>query len=414
MSDSSSVQLFFVEETIWGEIPNDGASPEGPPNLNEFRFTNDSLTQTTETAVTEEIRSDRQVSDIIRTAVSAGGEVGIELSFESHDALLAGALYRNFSTEVNEVGVVASFTTTSPGPGTFTLAASPLPSPNWLLNVVPGQFLRIDQSANSPTNDGFFKVASVDAAAGTIIFTSGPASDEVAGTFNVRGQFVFNSVIRKSFTIEKQFSDVIVDTDSPETGVFHYFTGMRVGTASLTIAPGAIINGSFSFEGKQAFSVGATIGDGTPTEVSTADVLNAVDNITDILIDGVEDPDCSFTNVEFSIENNLRAQPCIGQLANSGIGLGRTNVTGTIEAYLLDRAFFERYLNFDTVSLSFRATLGGDSYIFDFPAIKFITGTAETSGNDADVLVSFEFNAKRDPTSDFMVAINKFPAGTTP
>lgn len=411
MSDSSSVQLFFVEETVWGVIPVDLVSPEANPNLEEFRFTNDSLTQTTESAVSEEIRSDRQVSDIIRTAVSASGEVGIELSFASHDALLAGALYDNFTTEVNEAAVTASFTTTSPGPGTFTLAASPLPSPNWLLNLVVGQVLRIGGSANSPTNDGFYKIASIDAANGTIIFTTSPASDEVAGTFQVRGSFIRNSVTRKSFTIEKWFSDVVVDTDSPETGVYQHFTGMRVGSVNLTIAPGAIITGGFTFEGKQAFSSGVTIGDGTPTEVSSADVLNAVDNITDILIDGVEDTDCSFTNVEITVENNLRAQPCIGQLANSGVGLGRTNVTGTIEAYLLDRTFFEKYLNFDTVSLSFRATLGGDSYVFDFPAIKFISGTSETSGNDADVLVSVEFNAKRDPVSDYMVAINKFPAG---
>lgn len=412
MSDSSSVQLFFVEETTWGEIPVSGGSPEAP-KLNEFRFTNDSLTQTTETTISEEIRSDRQVSDIVRTAVSAGGEVGVELSFGSHDDLLAGALYDDFSVEVNEVGVSASFTSGSPGPGVFQLLQSPLvQSPNWVANVVVGQFLRLTGSANSPTNDGFYKVAFVDAAAGLIRFTSAPASAEAAGTFNIRGQVISNSVTRKSFTIEKWFSDVVVDADSPETGAYQYFTGMRVGTSSLTIAPGAIINGSFTFEGRQAFSVGNTVGDSLPNEVSTADVLNAVDNITDILINGVEDPNCSFTSVEFTIENNLRAQPCIGQLANSGIGLGRTNVSGTIEAYLLDRTFFERYLNFETISISFRATLGGDSYVFDFPAVKFISGTTETPGNDADVLVSVEFNAKRDPASDYMVAINRFPDGT--
>ena len=410
MSDSSSVQLYFVEETAWGEIPVSGGSPEAP-NLSEFRFTNDSLTQETESAVSEEIRSDRQVSDIIRTAVSAGGDVGVELSFGSHDPLMAGALYDNFSTEVNETAVTGNFSATSPGPGSLDLSAvSPIPA--WINNVVAGQFLRITGSANSPTNDGFYKVSSVDLTNGIIFFTTAPPSNEVAGSFNIRGQFIRNSVTRKSFTLEKWYSDVVVDTDSPETGVFLNFTGMRVGTMNLTIAPGAIINGSFSFQGKQTNSAGATIGDGAPTAVSTADVLNAVDNITDILINGVEDPDCSFTNVDFTVENNLRAQPCIGQLANSGIGLGRTNVTGTIEAYLLNRSFFEQYLNFDTVSLSFRAVLDGDSYIFDFPSIKFVTGAADTPGNDEDVFVNVEFNAKRDPSSDFMVAINRFPSGT--
>lgn len=408
MSDSSSVQLFYKEESTWGEIPANVGSPQ-TPKLNEFRFTNDSLTQTTEVSVSEEIRSDRQVSDIIRTAVSAAGEVGIELSYGSHDDLLAGALYDDWSTAIVEATVSASFTATSPGPGTLALLASPLPSPNWLLNVVVGQWLHLANSAVSPTNDGFYRVNFVDATTGVIRFDQAPTTAEPTGTFIIVGSVIKNSVTRKSFTLEKQFSDVVVTTDSPNSGAFQYFTGMRVGNVSLTIAPGAIINGSISFEGKQAFSVGATIGDGSPLEVSTADVLNAVDNITDILINGVEDPNCSFTNVEFTVENNLRAQPCIGSLANGGIGLGRTNVTGTIEAYLLDRTFFDRYLNFDTVSLSFRATLGGASYIFDFPAIKFISGTTETPGNDADVLVSVEFNAKRDPTSDFMIAINRFP-----
>jgi len=409
MSDSSSVQLYYVEESTWGEIPVSGGSPEAP-KLNEFRFTSDSLTQTTETSQSEEIRSDRQVSDIIRTAVSAGGDVGIELSYGSHDDLMAGALADEWSTLVDETGVGAGFITASPGPGSFILTASPTASPNWMENVVAGQWLQLSGSAVSPTNDGYYKVASVDAEANTILFEQAPQQDEAGGTFNIKGQFIKNGVTRKSFTIEKLFSDITDDQDSPESSVIQYYTGMRVGTMNLTIAPGAIINGGFTFEGKQAFSVGATIGDGAPQAVSADDVMNAVDNITDILVDGLPDTNCIFTNVDFTVDNTLRAQPCIGSLANNGIGLGRSLLTGTIEAYLLDRTFFDKYLNFDTVSLSFRATLGGDNYVFDFPAVKFISGNTDTGGNDQDILVSVEFNGKRDPDSDFTVAINRFAA----
>lgn len=403
MSDSSSVQLYYVEETAWGEVP------AGPPTLNEFRFTQDSLAQTTETTISEEIRSDRQVSDIVRTAVSAGGDVGVELSYASHDDLIAGALADDWSSLINEAAVAAAFTTASPGPGSFVLTPSPIPSPNWLLNVRVGQWLQIGGSLTSPTNDGYYKVASVDAVSGVILFDQAPPSAEGAGTFTVKGQMINNGVTRKSFSIEKLFSDITDPLASPEA-VIQYFTGMRVGTMNLTIAPGAIINGSFSFEGKQAFSVGSTIGDGAPSAVSANDVLNAVDNIRDILIDGVADSNCQFTNIDFTVDNSLRAQPCIGQLANNGIGLGRTLVTGTIEAYLLDRSFLDRYLNFVTTSLSFRATLGGDNYIFDFPSIKFTTGTTETGGNDQDVLVSVEFSGKRDAGDDFTIAINRFAA----
>lgn len=400
MADSSSVQLYFVEETTWGEIP------AGPPTLNEFRFTNESLNQTTDTQISEEIRSDRQVSDIIRVAVSASGEVGLELSYGSHDPLLAGALYDDWSTPVTFTDTVV-FSNLSPEAGQMALG-SPIPSPNPLLNVVVGQFLRISETTLSPTNTGFYKVTAVDAVNGTITFDRiFPNTGSAAAT--VYGEFIRNSTTRKSFTLEKWYSDIVVTTDSPNTGVYQYFTGMRVGSVSLTIAPGAIINGSFTFEGKQAFSSGVTVGDGSPVAVSANDVMNAVDNITEIRINGQESTQCLFTSVEFTVENNLRAQPCIGSLANSGIGLGRTNVSGTIEAYLINREFFDRYLNFETVSMSFRAVLGGNSYVFDFPAIKFTTGEASTPGNDQDVLAVVEFQAKRDPVSGFMVAINRFP-----
>ena len=410
MSDSSSVQLYYVEETTWGEIPVSGGSPEAP-NLNEFRFTQDSLAQTTETAISEEIRSDRQVADIIRTAVSAGGDVGVELSYASHDDLIAGALADDWSTLINEAAIVADFQTASPGPGSLQMASSPLfASPNWLLNIRVGQWLQIGGSATSPTNDGYYKVASVDTATGLILFDQAPPSAEVGGTFTIKGQMINNGVTRKSFTLEKLFSDITDPQDSPESDVIQYFTGMRVGSMNLAIAPGSIINGSFSFEGKQAFSVGSTIGDGAPSTVSANDVLNAVDNIRDILIDGVADENCQFTNVEFTVDNTLRAQPCIGQLANNGIGLGRSVLSGTIEAYLLDRTFLDRYLNFTTTSLSFRATLGGNNYIFDFPAVKFTTGTTDTGGNDQDVLVTVEFSGKRDPGDGFAIGINRFAA----
>ena len=59
MSDSSSTQLFYRPEQTWGEDPTT-ASPMNP--LRELRFTNESLNYSAQTVVSEEIRSDRQVS----------------------------------------------------------------------------------------------------------------------------------------------------------------------------------------------------------------------------------------------------------------------------------------------------------------------------------------------------------------
>lgn len=401
MSDSSSVQLFFVEESQWG------VTPDNSPDVgNEFRFTQESLTQNTQTATSEEIRSDRQVSDIIRTQIGAGGDVGIELSYGSHDDLLAGALYDDFSTAVNETGLTISIVLPSPLNNTATLVVSG-GSPDPLRNVVVGQFLQLGGSAASPTNDGYYKVTAKGTGVSphTLTVTPAPPSAEtISGTGTLKGTYIQNGVTRKSFTIEKLFSDL-----SPLE--YQLFTGMRVGSMDLTITPGAIISGSFSFQGKQLSASSASVFASTQA-VSANDVMNAVDNITDILVDGVpvSDNAACFTNVQFTVNNSLRDQPCIGSLALGGIGIGRTQVSGTLEAYFRDRALFEKYLNFSTVSVSFRATLGGNSYLFDFPAVKFTSGQVVAGGNDQDVLTSLNFEAKRDPTSGFMVAINRFAA----
>jgi hypothetical protein len=401
MSDSSSTQLFYRPEGTWGEDPT-VASPLLP--LRELRFTNESLNFSAQTAVSEEIRSDRQVSDIIRTGVETGGDVGIELSFGAFDDLFEGALYNDWTSELD------SGATQSPTPGPFTVAGSPdgsqitagSPDSGFLNNITVGAFIRIAGSTASPTNDGFVRVTANDGA-GTI--TVSPALPTIGqDTFTIEESHLRNGTTLKSFLLEKEFSDV---------SEFFSFTGMRVGTAQINIAPGAILTGQFGFSGEGATVQGTSIISGllSPETVPVAsnDVFNAVDNVGNILIDGALDPDVCFTEVSFNIENNLRFQPCIGQLESSGIGVGRTQITGTVAAYFVNRSFYEKYLNFEDTALSFTTTdSSGNTYLFDFPSFKFTNGEVVASGNDQDVLVNMEFTCRRDPTLGFTVGLNRF------
>jgi hypothetical protein len=398
MSDSSSTQLYYYPESAWGQIP--AGSPL--PKLREFRFTNESLTQTTDTTQSEEIRSDRQVSDIVRTKVGASGDVGVELSYGSHDDLLEGAFSNTWSTVVNLVGIALTFASDSPNrTGTISAGASPtIGSPAPFVNVQVGQFIRITSGANA----GFYKVqAKVDA--DTLrVYTPTPFSSTTYKT-TLKGAMLKTGTTRKSFVIEKFFSDL-----SPEQRMI--FSGMRVGNLQLKIAPGSIVNGSLSFMGKQALAQSATVGDGVPLAASTANVMNAVDNITDILIDNQSaGAGVYFTEVGFTVDNTLREQGAIGSLANIGIGLGRFNITGNIKAYFENRALLDRYLNFTELGLSFRAVDGaGNSYVYDFPAIKFTKGDVVAGGNDQDVMVALEFMAKRNSAMGAMAALSRIPA----
>ena len=89
MADSSQTQLYFVEETTWGTTP--------AAALKELRFTGESLGFNIETVTSNEIRADRQVSDLIQTNASASGAVNFELSYGAYDELIAAALFGDWT-----------------------------------------------------------------------------------------------------------------------------------------------------------------------------------------------------------------------------------------------------------------------------------------------------------------------------
>ena len=79
------------------------------PILKEMRLTSESLHQETDTVVSAEIRDDRQIADVVRTKISAAGDLGIELSFDAYDDFLKAALMAaDWSAVVEETGATYS------------------------------------------------------------------------------------------------------------------------------------------------------------------------------------------------------------------------------------------------------------------------------------------------------------------
>jgi len=74
-------------------------SASGTPQttLTELRNTNSSLQFTAESVQSQEIRADRNVSDRIRTQSSTSGDVGFELSYETYDDFIEGAMSSAFT-----------------------------------------------------------------------------------------------------------------------------------------------------------------------------------------------------------------------------------------------------------------------------------------------------------------------------
>jgi hypothetical protein len=407
MSDASQTKLSFRDEDIWGEDPT-LVSPNRAGR--EFRFTSESLNFNQETAVSEEIRDDRNISDIVRVSAESAGDVNIESSFGSHDPLIEGAMFDNWeaAVDVNEgtspgdnATVTVTANITSPLSASTGTISIPSASPDFFAPVRVGSFVQLSGSG-SPDVDGFYLVTAKPAIGNLTVQPSPPVS--TSGAFRVRSSGIRNGIIFKSFLIEKEFRDV---------AQFFAFSGMRVGVWAETIAPGAILTGNFGFQGETVVTAQASIFSSSPTVeslIATNDVFNAVDNIDNVLINGVDQSaTLCFTEISFSLDNQLRALPCIGQLENFDIGAGQVAVTGTLVSYFENLLLYNQFRNFTNVRLSFTATdLNGNTYLYFFPNFKLTSGEVIAGGNNTDVLASFEYTVRRDPTFGFAMGVNRF------
>jgi hypothetical protein len=98
MSDANRVRIGYAAESVWGTTP-------ASPALQLLRFTNDSLMANAEFSSSNEIRDDRQVSDVVRTNFGAGGDLGIELSYGAFDELFEALLFSDWVLDGGGAGI---------------------------------------------------------------------------------------------------------------------------------------------------------------------------------------------------------------------------------------------------------------------------------------------------------------------
>lgn len=294
-ANASEVRLAYVPETAWGTTPS-------TPAFENLRYTGETLNIDHTNTTSNEIRADRNVSDLILVGSGASGGFGFELSYGTLDDLLEGLFQSTFSTDVLKNGSTAS-----------------------------------------------------------------------------------------SFTLEKTLE--LGTTDS-----FLRYTGMVPNTMSLSMTAGEIITGNFDFMGKGGSEASTAIASSTYASANTKKVMSASNDFAALSLDSIS-PTPLIHAMTLNITNNLREQKALGSSDSVGIGSGRFEVTGTIEAYYSDSLLYKKYLAGTAGALS--CTLGsvtGEKYTLSLPNIKFQTGKAQGGGNDQDVFASMTFQALYDTT----------------
>lgn len=263
-TDANYTDLAFVEETSFGVAP-------ASPTLKALRLRGETIQHKKDTVVSEEIRSDRQVSDMAEVGSMAEGELQFELSFEEYqalfEALLCGDITEyDFSSVAGDISAAAqTFTATTPGD---------------LDGFPAGGYVRLSGATN-PLNNGVKRILTNDGDVAT--FAAGSfVADQSGATVSLYTKDLRNGIVKRSFTFERRLVNGL------NVDHFQRYTGMNVGGMNLSVASKEIINGSFSFMGKygrtfsDSLSVAGTAATGTLTlagNVSDGDTVT-IGNVT--------------------------------------------------------------------------------------------------------------------------------------
>ncbi len=167
MSDTNRVGLRFFQSS-----QRTAPIPGGPFNLDQLRFTGTpNLAFAPNTITSEEIRPDRQISDLILVGAEAGGDTGIELSFKAFDALIQGALFSTFLSPVLKQGT-----------GEITGFSAGVISVDDGTDFIVGQVTRLDALLTGDVGDGIFEITGIAVNDLTVGPLAGTATTAIQGT----------------------------------------------------------------------------------------------------------------------------------------------------------------------------------------------------------------------------------------
>jgi hypothetical protein len=379
-AESNRVDLLIAEESSWA-----ASASAGSLAMTQLRLTGEGLAPTKQTVQSNELRSDRMRGRLTQVGQDASGPLNFELSFGGAlEMLFEGALANAIaSTVISNASI--SLTSTSV---LFPAAVS-----TQVAQFQVGQFISIGRA-------GVFRIA----AKGTDSLTleaSAIASTGVVST-TVTGRHLRNGTTKKSYIVEKGFEDL--------ANTFLRATGLRIDAMSLTARTGQQVTGSFTVTGEKVAPAASTLASAI-TSATTTDVMNATGNVPTIFEGGFASGSSAVvTNLSINLRNNTRQQRGLGSLYPRGIGLGSIDLSGSVEVYFEDTTLFSKFVNHTATSLAFPfKDDAGNTMVFQIPRLKFSTGPLSAAGLNQDVMLSLDWTAEPDPTTNTVIMIDFLP-----
>lgn len=376
----SKFEVSYIEESTFGVTPSS-------PSMQRLRITGDSLNLNKSTFLSNELRSDREIVDFRHGNIQAEGDFNFEMAFDStiEDFFLAALGSAGWSAAGSITSTTLSFA--DDNPDTINDSGNGLISAGFKA----GDSIAV---SGSTSNNGTYTIASVTAGS-IVLIGSDVLSAEAAGdsvTIVTSRQRAKTGVATRSFTLERRFTD---------SGVYQVIEGARVNGFNMTIAPNSIVTGSFGILGKGWANATSSL-DSDPSSAGSNQVF---DSFTGSLKESNTIIN-SITSVDLTLNNNLSGAFVVGSDSLQQIFEERANLSGTVTAFLEDEVLLNKFRNETETSLELRLSDGTNYYDLIIPRVKFGGGSAPVQGFGG-VLISFPFQALRDPTEGASFIIDK-------
>lgn len=393
MSDTNRAQLAFVKEVTYGVTPNSA--------LQIMRQSGETLGQDTQTVVSNEIRSDRQIPNIVRVGADAKGDFSLELSATTHDEFMLAALQSaGWSTPVTQT--IANLTVAAgANQYTITRASGSFITDGYAVN----QWVRISNFVNA-ANNGYGKISVLTATVMTIVGNYNAAAgnangvNEVlaaGGNINMGAQAV-NGTTLSSYSFERKYTDL--------SNEFAAITGACINTAGFDISVGQIVKMAVGIMAQKEASASATIGNGSYTNPSTTDVMSATNDVF-MVMENLGKFDV--TKVGININNNLRFRNQVASLNPISIGAGTCVVDGSLSAYFTSKTIIDKCLNFTSTNLVIIVRdAANNAYLIELPEIKVTNAKRNSPAQNQDIMADLTIAAFRDPSEGITIRITKW------
>lgn len=213
------------------------------------------------------------------------------------------------------------------------------------------------------------------------------------------GDVLSSGVTRRSFTVERKFSDLA----TPE---WHRQTGCEFNTMALSVSPNSMVNATFGVIGKD-LSIGTSALAGS---TYSADAGNSpFDSFTGSISEGGSSI-ATVTALELNLENGIEPLFSVGSQTTNRPSIGKSRLTGTVTTYFESKTLYEKFLNETESSMQLVLTdLDGNSYTIDLPRVKYNSGQPDVSGEGA-ITIAMEFVALYDDTEQTQIKITRADA----